>query len=82
MEKVLPQLGELAALVDVQPDPCGGRIRLEQIADGLGSYGKVLVAVCMDDACKHFDGNKRACLQTSRMADMLTKAGLSSERVG
>ena len=82
MEKVLPQLGELAALVDVQPVPCGGRIGLEQIADGLGSYGKVLVAVCIDDACKHFDGNKRACLQTSRMADMLTKAGLSSERVG
>jgi coenzyme F420-reducing hydrogenase delta subunit len=43
----------------------------------LESYGGIMAAVCPDGACKHFDGNKRACLQAGRIADMLNLAGLS-----
>ena len=31
----------------------------------------MLVAVCMDDACRHFDGNKRAKREVERAKEML-----------
>lgn len=61
--------------------PCGGYIAMEQLSDNLAVYDKVMVVVCPDDACRHFDGNKRACAQIGRLHDMLTAAGLTPERV-
>jgi len=61
--------------------PCGGLIDVERLSDGLGAYSRVIVVVCHDDACRHFDGNKRACAQVSRMCDLLGAAGLDKERV-
>jgi len=60
---------------------CGGGINAGQLADALGKYEKVIVVVCKDGACRHFDGNKRACLQTDRISSMLSKAGVSEGRV-
>ena len=81
MEKTLPMLGEDAAGIETRTVPCGGRIGLEQLSDELGNYGKVIAAVCPDDACRHFSGNKRACAQTGRLSEMLERAGLSPERI-
>jgi len=53
----------------------------EQLSGALRFYGKVIILVCMDDACRHFDGNKRACRQADRLASMLEKAGIDSGRV-
>lgn len=78
---LIPQLGDLAEEVDVRPLPCGGDIGLEDVSEALLDYEKVLVAICPDDACKHFDGNRRAKLQCGRLADMLEKAGLEPGRV-
>ena len=81
LEKALSMLGEGAARIETQTVPCGGRIGLEQLSGELGRYGKVMAAVCPDDACQHFDGNKRACAQTGRLTEMLKAAGLAPEQV-
>jgi len=61
--------------------PCGGQIDLERLSDGLETYDKVLAVVCPDDACRHFDGCKRACSQVKRLQDMLSAAGLDAKKV-
>lgn len=81
LPNVLPELGELSQEVDSRPLPCGGEVGLEEITAALLEYDKVLVAVCPDDACKHFDGNRRAKLQAGRLAGMLEAAGLPADRV-
>ena len=81
IEKALPMLGKDAARIETKNLPCGGRIGLEQLTDDLLSYHKIMVAVCMNDACRHFDGNKRACGQVTRLKEMLEKLGLSSESI-
>jgi Pyruvate/2-oxoacid:ferredoxin oxidoreductase delta subunit/coenzyme F420-reducing hydrogenase delta subunit len=75
--EALSLMGGLAADADVRPVPCGGSISSGELGRALEGYGGVMAAVCPDDACRHFDGNKRACLQVGRMADMLKLAGLS-----
>lgn len=81
MEGILPGLGELAEEVDIRALPCGGEVGLSDLTGALLLYEKVLVAVCPDDACKHFDGNRRAKRQCARLAEMMDKAGLPKERV-
>jgi quinone-modifying oxidoreductase, subunit QmoB len=60
---------------------CGGEITAEKIVDGLKYYEKVLYVACMDDACRHHDGNKRARLQIARAKEMLKSAGLDENRI-
>jgi len=67
--------------VDVQSVPCGGIIDVRQLSEGLFTYSKVLAVVCPDGACRHFDGNKRACTQTERFRDLLVAAGLSADKM-
>ena len=81
IERALPMLGKDAARIETRSLPCGGRIGLEQLTDDLLSYHKIMVAVCMNEACRHFDGNKRACGQVTRLKEMLEKLGISSESV-
>ena len=81
IEEVLPTLGGDAARIETRSVPCGGRIGFEQLSDDLVFYDKIMVAVCMIDACRHFDGNKRACGQVTRLREMLEVAGLSPESI-
>jgi len=61
--------------------PCGGVIDTLCLTEGLQSYEKVMGIVCPDDACRHFDGNRRACAQTERLQAMLEAAGLKPKSV-
>jgi heterodisulfide reductase subunit A len=81
LKEVLPKMGKDAADIELQPVPCGGRIGLEDMSTDLAYYGKVMVAVCVDDACKHHDGNKRACAQKRRLDEMLERSGIDAARV-
>jgi len=54
---------------------------MEQLSGALMDYSKVVSIVCPDDACRHFDGNKRACAQTKRLQNTLEAAGLDHSRV-
>jgi coenzyme F420-reducing hydrogenase delta subunit len=67
--------------VKTESIPCGGSINGESIAAALKKYDRVLVAVCADEACKHFDGSKRACLQTEKVKRAMEKLGLDPERI-
>jgi Pyruvate/2-oxoacid:ferredoxin oxidoreductase delta subunit/coenzyme F420-reducing hydrogenase delta subunit len=80
-DEALSMLGGLAHKVDVRAVPCGGGISMEKMGEMLCSYGKVMAAVCIEGSCKHFDGSRRACLQTERLAALLEKAKLSGSRV-
>ena len=61
--------------------PCGGMIDMDGLLGGLESFSKVMAVACPDDACRHFDGSRRACAQVSRLRDFLTAAGLSADKV-
>lgn len=81
LDGVLPQLGALAEEVDSRTLPCGSEVGLSDLTGALLDYEKVLVAICPDDACKHFDGNRRAKRQCARLCEMMDKAGLPKDRV-
>lgn len=76
---ILPGLDGLS--LETRALPCGGDVGLEDMTGALLAYDKVLVAVCPDDACKHFDGNRRAKRQAERLAGMMDAAGLEAGRV-
>ena len=68
--------------IDIVPLPCGGSADAGMLASALGRYEKVFLAVCRDDACRHFTGNRRACAQAERLVQELVQAGLPVERLG
>ncbi|MCL2162811.1 MAG: hydrogenase iron-sulfur subunit [Oscillospiraceae bacterium] len=82
LRSVLPTLGELASKVDIEVVPCGGGIGLERLATALRFYGKVMALTCMDGACRHFDGNKRASRQAGRLSEALGSVGVDKGRIG
>jgi len=61
--------------------PCGGLIDIDTLTDKLYNCDKILSVVCPDDACRHFNGNKRACIQTKRLKAILEAAGLKPDSV-
>jgi len=63
------------------PVTCGGLIDVRCLSDGLVSFDRIMSVVCPDDACRHFDGNKRACAQTKRLQCMLEEAGISADKL-
>jgi len=67
--------------IDFIAVPCGGAIDKEFLAGTLNDYKRVMSAVCLDDACRHIDGNKRACAQIIQLSEMLESAGVSKKRL-
>jgi len=67
--------------VDIETVPCGGSIEAIYLLDLLKNFEKVLVAVCMNDACKHFEGNKRAFKQVQKVKKILKETGFDENRV-
>ncbi|MCL2579269.1 MAG: hydrogenase iron-sulfur subunit [Oscillospiraceae bacterium] len=80
-QRALSMLGKDAAQIETRTVPCGGRVSFERLAEEVGRYRNVMVAVCVDDACRHFNGNKRACAQSTRLSEMLGAAGLAPDRI-
>ena len=81
IDECLDTLGHEPTGIETITVPCGGLIGMEHLLDGLGKNDKVMSIVCPDDACRHFDGNKRACTQTTRLRVLLEAAGITPERV-
>lgn len=79
--EITGQLAEIYDKVSITSVSCGGEIAAERMVDALKFYEKVLCVTCMEDACRHYDGNKRARLQTVRAKEMLKAAGLDEDRV-
>lgn len=78
---IADELGGDAAGLDIVKIPCGGRIGQDGIAAALAGYDKVLLAVCMDDACRHMVGDKRACQHAEKLAETMEKMQLPGKRV-
>ena len=80
-EEILGELRDDAKRLSLSEITCGGRLDREAITAALASYDKVLVCVCIDDACRHMNGGKRACKQAERVVADLAKAGLDDKKV-
>jgi len=78
---VITMIGEAASKVEAVTIPCGGYVAQEHLGKALNDYDKIMVAVCFDNACRHFDGSRRACAQTDRLHDMLSAADMVQERI-
>jgi len=75
------ELDDIFDKVNVMHVSCGGELSVEMITSSLKNYEKVLVITCMDEACKHFEGNKRAEKFVNKVKEMLTAAGMDANRV-
>ena len=62
--------------LDIEKISCGGEIGQDSIAAALAKYDKVLAAVCMDSACRHFSGGERACAHIDKINETIGKMGL------
>ena len=78
--KIAGNLEQEGLRVEVTSVSCGGELSAEIISLALKDFDKVLVAVCMDNACRHFDGNKRAKLYVERVREMLKASGIDENR--
>jgi len=81
VKKLRDELSEVYGKVSVTSVRCGGDINVEAITSALKQHEKVLVVTCMDDACKHFEGNKRAQRFVERVKEMLKASGMDENRV-
>ena len=67
--------------VTIKKISCGGEIASELLTSALKDDGRILVAVCTDDGCKHIDGNKRAKNQKEFFVERIAALGLDTDRV-
>ncbi len=81
MGGIADQLAEICDKIGIAGVSCGGELTAEKMMNALKLYEKVLCVTCMEDACRHYDGNKRARLQVARAKEMLKAAGLDENRV-
>ncbi|MGI6707333.1 MAG: hydrogenase iron-sulfur subunit [Clostridia bacterium] len=81
IQKVRDALGDDSGQMEIVPASCGGEMDVAEIISALWAYERVLVAVCVDEACKHFDGNKRAFHQVLKARELLKGAGLDEQRI-
>lgn len=80
-KKIVKDLDEKGIEVSITTVSCGGELSTEIISSALKDFDRVLVAVCLDDACRHFEGNKRASLYVDRVKAMLKASGMDENRV-
>lgn len=81
VEKLRSRCSTLLDRVLIRQVSCSGEISTQLIASALEESGSILVAVCADGACRHFDGNKRARKAVEHAKEMLTASGLDASRV-
>jgi len=67
--------------VEISSMPCGGVISTMEMAKAMGSHSGILVAVCINGACKHYDGNLRAIATVGRIKKEIAELGLDSGRI-
>jgi len=79
--RITDELTGIYEKISIASVSCGGEITAEKITDALKLYEKVLVVTCIEDACRHYNGNKRARLQITRAKEMLKSAGLDENRI-
>lgn len=81
VRKLKNELGSMYNRIKVAPVSCSGEISVETIASALNNFEKILVVTCMDGACKHFEGNKRAQRCVEKVRELLKAAGMDENRV-
>ena len=77
----IPLLGEHARRIDCERVACGGSVGADKLADDFKDYQTLIVACCIEDACRHMEGDRRACKQSGRTMELLAKAGLEKKYV-
>ena len=65
----------------IEAVPCGGEISAGMVTEALKRYERVLIAVCCEDACKHYDGNQRCIRQMELLKAKLDRLGYDPNRI-
>lgn len=65
----------------ISPVCCGGEVTVGRLIDSLKYNKKVVVISCMEKACRHFDGNKRAKKQVEEVKRILRASKIDENRV-
>ncbi|MCL2111304.1 MAG: hydrogenase iron-sulfur subunit [Clostridiales bacterium] len=77
---VLPSLGEYAGTIDSERVACGGSVSADILANDFIDYDTIIIACCIEDACRHMDGDRRACKQAERATELFQKASIDGKR--
>ncbi len=64
-----------------QQVPCAGSVGADEIISALTQYDKVLLLGCMQDACRHFVGNRRVKSRCHALKLQLEALGLPASRL-
>ena len=80
-EHALPSLGKYKEVIDSERVTCGGSVSTDKLTNDLKDYKILIIACCVEDACRHMEGDKRGCKQALRAAELLKKAGLKGRRI-
>jgi Pyruvate/2-oxoacid:ferredoxin oxidoreductase delta subunit/coenzyme F420-reducing hydrogenase delta subunit len=76
------KLQEEGVEVEITCVACGGELSAETMISVLKNFDKLLVSVCVDKACRHFEGNKRAKRYVERAKEMLRASGMDENKIG
>ena len=79
-EEVFPLLGGYGKTIETECVACGGSVGADMLTRDAVNYDILIIACCVGDACRHMDGDKRACKQAERAAVLFEKAGLPGKR--
>jgi Fe-S-cluster-containing hydrogenase component 2 len=80
-QSIAESLNNDGVRVEITPSACGGELSVDAITKALKDFDRVLVAVCLDDACRHFEGNKRVKRYVERAKSMLKSSGMDENRI-
>ena len=78
--EALPLLGEFGKSIDTENVTCGGSVGADILTRDAVDYDTLIIACCVEDACRHMDGDKRACKQAGRAKELFEKAGSEGKR--
>ena len=73
---------EHGKVVRLYPIPCAGRLDYVHLLRALEEFADaVYVIACPEDACKYFEGNRRAVKRIQRAQSIIESIGLERERL-
>ncbi len=67
--------------VQIETMPCGGVMSTMEMAKSIRDHAGVLIAVCINGACKHYDGNLRAVAAVERTKKEIAELGLDPGKI-
>jgi len=82
VQEALPHFTHAGREINITPVQCSGELEVQNLLAALQRSEYVLAAFCMDSACRHFEGSRRARKNVSSAHETMKSLGIPEERLG